>query len=91
MNTLNQKKAKSKANKNIIKNFMGAQTRCLGTQSNEFQGILEYNKDLKGGDTVGINQLVRMLKALKKDGYTLEQIINLLEYITDTKNEYEGK
>lgn len=90
MNTLNQK-ANCKANKNTIKNYMGAQTRCLGTQSNEFQGILEYKKDLKGGDTVGINQLVRMLKALKKDGYTLEQIINLLEYITDSRNEYEGK
>ena len=44
-----------------------------------------------GGDKVTINQLVRMLKALKKDGYTLEQIITLLEYITATNPKYEGK
>ena len=80
MNTLNQK-ANCKANKNTIKNYMGAQTRCLGTQSNEFQGILEYNNTMEGGEEMTTKEVARLVAWLKKEGYTLEDIEQLLKYI----------
>ncbi len=80
MNTLNQK-ANCKANKNTIKNYMGAQTRCLGTQSNEFQGILEYNNTTEGGEEMTTKEVARLVAWLKKEGYTLEDIEQLLKYI----------
>ncbi len=81
MNTLNQKKANSKVNKNTIKNFIGAPARCLETQSNEFQGILEYNNTMEGGEEMTTKEVARLVAWLKKEGYTLEDIEQLLKYI----------
>ena len=66
-------------------NFLETQLRIRKPKGSE------YIQNKERSEFMTISQALRALKGLKKDGYTLEQIITLLEYIANQTTDYKGK
>ncbi len=77
-----------KNSKNIIK--ANLQAKLLRSTSAEPYGS-EDIENYEGGEELTLREVLRLKEALKKDGYTEEQIDTILNYIAALINEYPGK